>query len=362
MSLRLDKIEVLFICRSLDPNRVAGVYKSAWYIYNTLKKYDDIRVFPFFIPNSINISGFIGETIVFFRLLSKIKRKFNKGRTIVYVHNPDDILPSLGYILRYPTILVLHDIIPLFKKDRRFFYNLYFKILHIFLRTLIKHRKIVIMVPSNTTKRDLTLYHFIKSRVFVNYWGVDTSRYKPIPHLQKEKYSRNRYIIGFLGGWLGKNKRKRVDILLDAFIKIRQNYDNVELWLAGKYPKWFLEKNKLSIRYFGILDEDEIPEFYNKLDIFVYPSEYEGFGMQILEAIACKTLVLASDIPTFREFLPKQLLFKLNSNSLAEKLIEFLDKNKIRKWTDRLYHKYSKGKFSWENTVYRLYKIIKKIV
>ena len=357
-----DKIEIIFVCRSLDPNLVAGVYKSAWYIYNAMKKYKDIKITPIHLPNNTSISGFVKEIITFFRLISNIKKRFKKYKTVLYVHSSEDALLAFRYLLKYPTILVIHDIIPILKKERKFLYNLYFKFLHIFLREFIKHRKIVVMVPSRTTKRDLALFGFNKSRIFVNYWGVDISKYRPISYLQKEKYNRDKYIIGFLGGWLGKRSRKRVDILLESFIKIRQNYDNVELWLAGRYPKWFIERNKSYIKYLGILQEEEVPKFYNKLDIFVYPSEYEGFGMQILEAIACKTLVLASDIPVFREFLPKQLLFKLDSNSLAEKLIEFLDKDKIRKWVDYLYHRYNKAEFSWDITAHRLYKIIKKLV
>jgi alpha-1,3-rhamnosyl/mannosyltransferase len=50
-----------------------------------------------------------------------------------------------------------------------------------------------------------------------------------------------------------------------------------------------------SVRLVGFVPEHEIPLWYNAADLFVYPSEYEGFGLPALEALACGTPVVASN-------------------------------------------------------------------
>jgi glycosyltransferase involved in cell wall biosynthesis len=50
-----------------------------------------------------------------------------------------------------------------------------------------------------------------------------------------------------------------------------------------------------AIRFVGFVPEDEMPLWYNAADLFVYPSQYEGFGLPPLEALACGTPVVASN-------------------------------------------------------------------
>jgi len=51
----------------------------------------------------------------------------------------------------------------------------------------------------------------------------------------------------------------------------------------------------------GFIPEDELPLWYNAADVFVYPSLYEGFGLPPLEAMACGTPVIVSDVSSLPE-------------------------------------------------------------
>ncbi len=62
-----------------------------------------------------------------------------------------------------------------------------------------------------------------------------------------------------------------------------------------------LQKKGLQIELLGYIDQKRLVRLYQSASIYVQPSHYEGFGMPLLEAMACDTVVLASDIAVFRE-------------------------------------------------------------
>jgi alpha-1,3-rhamnosyl/mannosyltransferase len=55
------------------------------------------------------------------------------------------------------------------------------------------------------------------------------------------------------------------------------------------------------VHFPGFVPDDELAEWYRAAELFVYPSRYEGFGLPVLEAMACGTPVVCSDAPGVRE-------------------------------------------------------------
>lgn len=83
--------------------------------------------------------------------------------------------------------------------------------------------------------------------------------------------------------------RKRVEILIKAFLKA--NLENSELIIGGKGPSVSklkeLSGNDKRIKFLGFVPDSELINFYNSLDVFVFPSLLEGYGIPIIEAMAC---------------------------------------------------------------------------
>jgi glycosyltransferase involved in cell wall biosynthesis len=101
--------------------------------------------------------------------------------------------------------------------------------------------------------------------------------------------------------------RKRIDVLLEVFAAVRRVRPSARLIRVGG-P--FTAEQRVHARTLGVLDRIVVVPFvdratlgaiYRRAGLALLPSEREGFGLPIVEALACGTPVVASDIPVLRE-------------------------------------------------------------
>ncbi len=129
-----------------------------------------------------------------------------------------------------------------------------------------------------------------------------------------KRFEINNPYIFYIGGF---ETRKNVSTLINAFSKIvkhyKNNLKNRILVIGGATPE---EKHPLledvvglvkklgiedSVRFVGKLSDEELIHLYNGADFFVFPSIYEGFGLTVLEAMACGVPIIASQIGSVKE-------------------------------------------------------------
>jgi glycosyltransferase involved in cell wall biosynthesis len=127
--------------------------------------------------------------------------------------------------------------------------------------------------------------------------------------------------------------RKNLLVLLEALAKIKRP-EILLVLIGGK--GWFFDeifervkalKLEAQVRFTGYVDDEALPLWYNAAAIFVFPSLYEGFGMPILEAIACGTPVIAAETSSIPEVAGEAvLLFEPHDvEVLAEHIQTMLD-------------------------------------
>lgn len=99
----------------------------------------------------------------------------------------------------------------------------------------------------------------------------------------------------------------------------------------------------------GYIDQEDAGAFYQQAAVFVMPSLYEGFGMPVLEALASRTPVIASDIPVLKETGGEAVLYATAGDApdFSEKITMLLTDESLR---TRLKSKASEqlARFSWD--------------
>jgi alpha-1,3-rhamnosyl/mannosyltransferase len=110
--------------------------------------------------------------------------------------------------------------------------------------------------------------------------------------------------VFYLGQW---KAYKNLPVLLDAFKLVRATHPDAQLVIAGDDPR-HPEVRQLaaglpegSVVLPGRLPESALPDLYRGAAVVVLPSKAEGFGLPVIEAMACGVPVVCSDLPVLRE-------------------------------------------------------------
>lgn len=259
--------------------------------------------------------------------------------------------------------MVVHDIIP--KLFPEYLNNwrkkLYWKLTE---KGIKKADKIIAI--SNCTKNDLIKHLQIPSdKIGVRYLDVDEIYKKEVDENESarvlQKYNLEKGYIYFGGGL---EKRKNVEILLEAYNLLRNKRKMPDLVISGKLQpslsplvtnvEKIVKKLNLkeSVRLLDFVPQEDLPALYKNAQMFVYPSLYEGFGLPVLEAMNCGTPVISSNSSSLPEVGGEAVEYfnPQNVEELAEKIKLFLDNENLRQEFAEKGKKQAK-KFSWEKFV-----------
>jgi len=156
----------------------------------------------------------------------------------------------------------------------------------------LAHRVRRIAVPSEYVRQKvLRRFRLPGKQVVTVPGGVDPARFHPI----RQKDLHERYIL-FVGSL---EPRKNLPVLLEAWQAIALQHPDVSLVVAGVPGAVFrpvaLPHAVARLQWAGYVSEAELPGLYAGATAFVLPSLEEGFGLPVLEAMACGVPVIAAD-------------------------------------------------------------------
>jgi len=232
------------------------------------------------------------QTVLPFRLLAD-------RATLLFSPLPEGMLLS-----PIPQVIVVHDILPLRFPQEYPRQQYYFRYL---VPAMLKRARAVVAV-SESTREDLRVFYSLEaSKILVVPDGYDQSRYRVglMSQAIQQQYGLASYVL-YVGNLL---PHKNLHRLLQAFAPISGKFPHT-LVIAGRkdpryYPPLEAEARALGVqnrvRFLDYVPAADLPALYAAADVFVLPSLYEGFGLPIIEAMACGTPVIAAHTSSMPE-------------------------------------------------------------
>jgi glycosyltransferase involved in cell wall biosynthesis len=220
-------------------------------------------------------------------------------------HATEHLLPKLT---RTRSVFTLHDTAYLLFPQHHLPRN------RIYLRQMMPRflaRADRIIAPSENTRRDaLRFYRLDPEKIEVIPEGVE-ARFNPDVDRTRISAVRERYALPerFILCISTIEPRKNLPTLLEAYAALRRLHPQVGLVIAGG-KGWLSEPFFERLRSLELVDrvtltgyvpDEDLPALLNAAEAFAYPSEFEGFGLPPLEAMACGVPVLCSNTSSLPE-------------------------------------------------------------
>ena len=337
-------MKLIFDARVLNHKVYTGVENYAKNIFENIKKYIDINMSK---PKSRN--KYIAHLWTHFVL------PFKKGNLLFCPANVAPIFVPKGKKL----IVTIHDVaFQTYLNSFSTFFRLYYK----FIIPINIKRADKIITVSQSSKYEIEKYYpLAKEKIEVIYLGVEQS-FKRL-NIQKKKQ------ILYVGSM---NERKNFSSVLKAYALLdRSDYTLV---MVGRFASNFAlddatkvlidtaESNPL-IEFKSDVCNDELVKIYNESMLFIFPSFYEGFGLPALEAMACGTPVVCSDVTSLPEVGGDAVVYcdPNNLNDIVEKMEMVLSDENLQH--DMIEKGLKRAKqFTWEKAAGEHMRVVEEVI
>ena len=272
-------------------------------------------------------------------------------------HAPGFVLPLFKVNKKIKYIVTIADMTFFSHPEHHIYWKQkYFKYM---IPLSIKKADQVIAISENTKQDILQMVPVDKKKIVVTYLGYDTSFSRQ--DKEKIKSTLKKYEITFsyilFVGML--EPRKNIPSLIKAFAAIKEKKNHKQV-IVGKrgwmYGEIFALIKNLKIEeqvvFTGYIPDEDLPSLYSGATCFVYPSFYEGFGIPIIEAMACGCPVITSNNSSMREIAGDAAILIDPYNLMdIQNAIELLIKDKeVRRRKEREGITQAKS-FTWEKMI-----------
>ena len=254
-------------------------------------------------------------------------------------------------------LLIHHVHQEVFRKSLRFPFSWIASFVEAKLMPIV-YRNVQVITVSPSSKEEILKHKLTKTDPIIIYNGVDLVKFIP-----GEK-SKTAFIL-----YLGRLQYyKSLHIFIRAARKVLEQIPDVEFVIAGEGG----EKNNLQkfahklglldkIKFLGKVSEIEKIKLYQKAWVFVNPSFMEGWGITTIEANACGTPAVASDVPGLRDSISNPhtgILVKYGDHqAFAESILELIKNKALREKISSQAIKWS-NRFTWEKSAEEFSKLI----
>ncbi|MFA5392872.1 MAG: glycosyltransferase family 1 protein [Candidatus Ratteibacteria bacterium] len=301
-----------------------------------------------------------------FRLFFR-ERDLRREKVDVY-HGIDETLPPLK---KTKSVITVHDIgfkihpewFPASRSPFSWHYTL---------GRSLKQSDMIIAVSRYTKEEIVDYYKVPPEKVKVIYSGGAGKESRVIEDATRLSSFRERYRLKerFILSVAPTSSHKNVVRVVEAFGLIAANYPDLNLVLVGSPGRGHqavidtvkrLNLIKKTVFFSDVLSS-ELVSFYNLAEIFLFPSLYEGFGLPVLEAMACGCPVITSNVASLPEVAGNAALLvnPYRTEEIADGLKKLLHNRELREEFKRKGLEHARL-FSWERTARETLEIYREI-
>jgi len=340
-----------------------------WYSHNLIQAFKNIdKENRYFLYSQHELKNDLSNLPDNFytRVLSWNRKKFwtqiKLWWQVNYDHNrvlfiPSGMIPVIPF-RNFKLVTTIHDVCffdhpEYYSKKDLFLQKIAFKF-----GVLLSDR---IITVSEFSKQQIIKYSNCNpDKIFVTHLGYDKNIYKKIDNQElfdriKKKYDLPEKFILYIGR---VEDKKNILNQIKAFSKFNQKYTDYKFVIIGKpgygyssiKTKVFEESLQKNLIELGYVNQDEIAPIINMASVFMFVSNYEGFGIPIIEAMRCGTPIVTSNMTSLPEVAGDAALYSEPNNimKINEDLCNIIEnKDGIR---DELIQKGLERSelFSWE--------------
>jgi len=226
--------------------------------------------------------------------------------------------------------------------------------------------KVVLSISQSTKKDIVRHYPFSQGKVKVTTLAYDKSKFNPEILTKDVRRLKKRYSIvkkDYILFLSTLKPSKNIEGLITAWAKIEKTFPDVQLVIAGKkgwlYEHIFSVAKQLKIEdrvvFTGFVDEKDKADLIREAKVFVLPSFWEGFGLDVLNAFAVGTPVVVSDRGSLPEVAGEAglVINPDDTDDIGEKMKRVLDMSK-KEYSNLVEKGFKQAqKFDWDETARR---------
>ena len=297
---------------------------------------------------------------IFFQL-PKIIKKNNVDIVVEPAHFGPFNLPS-----KIKRITVIHDLTMFLFPEYHIFASQFLQ--QKFLPRILRKADHIITNSANTSKDLHQFFPFTKNKSTSILLGKDQI-FQPFKN--ENLLKRYKITVPYFLCTATLEPRKNIELLIEAFNDFKEKTAlPYQLVLIGK-KGWKAEpifkaiENspfKKDILLPGYVPKEDLPVFYSMAEIFIYPSKYEGFGLPILEAMACGTPIITSNISSLPEVggTAAEYFSPDSFSGLSQKMILLAQNPKKQEEMGQKSLKQA-AKFTWKKTAFETIKVFENL-
>lgn len=250
-------------------------------------------------------------------------------------------------------VVTVHDVAPLVYDNLR--NTLSTRLQWILTPPALERADRIIAISSFTKRQLLSQTDVRPETIRVVPQGVNHDLYRPM----SESRARDDLGLDHDGPYLlivaSNTPHKRLDLAKAVFEAVRERREDVRLLKAG-YGVGLSGDGIDSVDW---LPEEQMPALYNSANAYLHTSEYEGFGLPVLEAMACGVPVVANDRASLPEVAGPERVMDISEDTVdevADRVVSHLDAK-----PDEAAMKRSQ-RFSWDRTARETYEVYRELV